>query len=289
MPPSMDTIIRDHCHPMVPIETGQSAQLKSLPDIRVVLLDIYGTLLISASGDFSNDGDSANRAFRQALHDSGLTISTSISEPSSILYDEIRAEHDRRRATGIEHPEVDIVEVWNRAFVRLQPSVFPDRDKVREFALRFELLANPVWPMPGAAQCLRLLHRRGIAIGLISNAQFMTEPVLRVLLNLSNESDMIDPRMKYYSYEIGQAKPSLHAFLLAREEIRSRGCSERQVLVVGNDRLKDILPASTVGFRTALYAGDARSLRLRTGDPRLEGGTEDLVLTSWQQLATCLS
>ena len=48
-----------------------------------------------------------------------------------------------------------------------------------------------------------------------------------------------------------------------------------EVLYVGNDILNDILkniwPAATVGWETALFAGDKRSLRLRTDDQRVMG------------------
>ena len=61
-----------------------------------------------------------------------------------------------------------------------------------------------------------------------------------------------------------------------------------EVLAVGNDMLNDVLPARETGFRTALFAGDARSLRLREGDPRLDVFSPDLVLTDLDQLPECL-
>jgi len=54
--------------------------------------------------------------------------------------------------------------------------------------------------------------------------------------------------------------------------------------MVGNDRLNDIAAAARLGMRTALFAGDARSLRWRRGDPRCAGVVPDLIVTHWRQL-----
>ena len=41
------------------------------------------------------------------------------------------------------------------------------------------------------------------------------------------------------------------------------GVAPGEVLYVGNDMLNDVYAAGQVGFRTALFAGDQRSLRMR--------------------------
>ena len=66
--------------------------------------------------------------------------------------------------------------------------------------------------------------------------------------------------------------------------MKRRGIAPAQVLLVGNDMLNDVLPAWKTGMRTALFAGDERSLRLREGDPRLDVFGPDLVLTDLGQL-----
>jgi putative hydrolase of the HAD superfamily len=48
--------------------------------------------------------------------------------------------------------------------------------------------------------------------------------------------------------------------------------------------LNDIYPAQQLGFKTALFAGDTRSLRLRTDDSRCSNLSTDLVLTDLEQL-----
>ena len=46
----------------------------------------------------------------------------------------------------------------------------------------------------------------------------------------------------------------------------------------------DIYPAHAIGFQTALFAGDRRSLRLRADDARCADLKPDLVLTDLEQL-----
>jgi putative hydrolase of the HAD superfamily len=67
------------------------------------------------------------------------------------------------------------------------------------------------------------------------------------------------------------------------------GVEPSAVLYVGNDMLKDIHPARSVGFRTALFAGDRRSLRLRQEDSRCRKLSPDLIVTDLGQLAGHLS
>jgi len=52
--------------------------------------------------------------------------------------------------------------------------------------------------------------------------------------------------------------------------------------------LNDILPAQRIGFKTALFAGDKRSLRLRPDDARCEDIVPDIIVTDLLQLVEYL-
>jgi putative hydrolase of the HAD superfamily len=73
-------------------------------------------------------------------------------------------------------------------------------------------------------------------------------------------------------------------FKRAAEELSGIGIPVAATLYVGNDMLNDIRPASAVGFKTALFAGDGRSLRLRESDDRCRGRSPDLIVTDLRQL-----
>ena len=57
---------------------------------------------------------------------------------------------------------------------------------------------------------------------------------------------------------------------------------------MGNDIRNDIWPAQSVGFKTALFAGDKLSLRRRKDDPQCKQIEADLEITQLHQLLDCL-
>jgi putative hydrolase of the HAD superfamily len=200
--------------------------------------------------------------------------------------------HRRSREEGIEYPEVDIVEVWRDALRLLEQeghlSAEPGVVDPARLAVEYEVRSNPVWPMPHALECLYELRRAGLALGIVSNAQFFTPELFPALLGGTLKDLGFDEQLEYYSYRHGRAKPGEYLYRRACETLAARKIHPHQALYVGNDMLNDMLPAGRVGFRTALFAGDARSLRLREGDPRVEGLLPDLVLTDLSQLAASL-
>jgi putative hydrolase of the HAD superfamily len=287
------TIIRQASRSTEPLPTGESASVKPLHNIEAVLLDVYGTLFISSSGDIgSGDHDVHSAAFLQALVDSKLILRCDSAEGVECLRSTIEDCHSRSRQAGIDFPEVDIVEVWRTTLRSLQQLGQLDGDidnvDVAELSLRYELATNPVWPMPGAAECLTELANRGIHLGLISNAQWFTPLLFPVLLGGELDALGIGQEMQFWSWRAGRAKPSEHLFRLAADVLRKRGIEPDRVLFVGNDMLNDIVPAATTGFRTALFAGDRRSLRRRDGDPRVASAQPDIVILHLRDLLSCV-
>lgn len=287
------TIIRHASRSIEPLPAGESASLKPLNNIEAVLLDVYGTLFISSSGDIgSGDHDVHAAAFRQAIVDSKLILRGDGGEGVKCLRSTIEDCHSRSRQAGIDFPEVDIVEVWRTTLQSLQQLGQLDGDidnvDVAELSLRYELATNPVWPMPGAAECLTELANRGIHLGLISNAQWFTPLVFPVLLGGELDALGIGPEMQFWSWRAGRAKPSEYLFRLAADVLRNRGIEPERVLFVGNDMLNDIVPATATGFRTALFAGDRRSLRRRDGDPRVASAQPDIVILHLRDLLSCV-
>ena len=121
-------------------------------------------------------------------------------------------------------------------------------------------------------------------MGIISNAQFYTPYLFKWFLDSSLDDLGFHPDLIFFSYKYGYAKPSSFMFTAAADTLKVMGVPEHSVLYVGNDMLNDIYPAKTVGFKTALFAGDARSLRLRENDPRCNNHSADLIVTDLIQL-----
>lgn len=194
---------------------------------RAALFDIYGTLLKSSAGE---------------LH------------PDPALRAEIAKAH---AASPHPFPEVDIREIHASLHPELSPA------QIEHLALEHEQHSNPATAMPGAAETLRGLAERGVILGLISNAQFYTVPVLESCLGTSLPDLGIDPALCFFSYQERRAKPDPYLFELARHRLLERGILPQDTLYLGNDVRNDIDPAKAIGFKTALFAGDESSLRLR--------------------------
>lgn len=265
-------LVRESLRPLPVAPTGLSPKLPRLDGIRAVVFDLYGTLLVSAAG-----GEPARR--------DGATGTSPDLE--AVFWSLVRAEQERKRAAGIVHPEVDVRGVWAEVFGKSGETV-ADSAALEERALRHECEVNPVWPMPDADVILDALRERGFLLGIISNAQFYTLPVMEGLFGRDFDGLGFHPRLRVFSFEMGEGKPSPRLFSRLSEEAAVLGLAPEEILYVGNDFHKDILPGRAAGFRTALFAGDSRSLRLG-GVPADEAvATADAVLTGLAQIADLL-
>jgi putative hydrolase of the HAD superfamily len=180
--------------------------------------------------------------------------------------------HEARRGETA-HPELRVEELWAQFLLSRRGQ----ESGARELALRYELAVNPAYPMPAAAETLALLRSRGLTLGLISNAQFFTPLLFEAFFGAPPEALGFDRELLTYSFELGEAKPSPSLFAPAKKRLAALGLRPENALYVGNDMLNDISAAAQAGFKTALFAGDRRSLRLREGDPRVRGILPDRV------------
>jgi len=145
-------------------------------------------------------------------------------------------------------------------------------------------MAKRLGEMPNLAEVLAACRKSKVRMGLISNAQFYTLLLFKWFLGADAIDLGFEDCLMFFSYRHGRAKPGGHLFELAVEQLRQMQVAPAAALYVGNDMRNDIHPAKAAGFLTALFAGDARSLRLRTGDPHCSGLTPDLVITDLGQL-----
>ena len=274
-----DATVMGHIHPMTPIPTGEVPRgLSKIRRVKALLFDVYGTLLISSSGVrvspvISND---QKRVLAGVLHDFGID-----QTPDSLmdaLCREIEKDHQHLRQVGIDCPEVDIIQIWQRILGVDEP------EYLEAFAMAYEMAVNPVYPMPGIEDLLSACRKQNLLLGIISNAQFYTPRLLEQLLGTSLDMCGFDPQLTFYSYRFRTAKPSNLMFQLAAEVFSRREILPASVLYVGNDMRNDILPAETVGFQTALFAGDQRSLRRRPDDAGCRHLVPDVIVTDLRQL-----
>ncbi len=267
-----------HLRPMKPVSTGMEPEGRLERPVRCILFDVYGTLFISAAGDIGPARKSAlaSKKFQTLLN--AFEVPTPPEQVLESYFREIQDAHQRAKARGIDYPEVHIDRIWARILET------EDRYRARRFSIEFELMANPVFPMPHLEVLLTACRQAGLIIGIISNAQFYTPLLFQWFLKAAPAALGFTRDLLLYSYEVGCAKPSPGFFKLAAGRLEKKGISPESVLYLGNDEKKDILPARQAGFQTALFAGDARSLRLGKDKNRA-----DLIITDLNQLIAHIS
>jgi len=301
--------VREKMNPLEPIPSGVEPKLRALGGIRAVIFDIYGTLLISGAGDNSLISEQKSvSAMKNAISELPGSESVSANEVMQRYTLLIREHQERRRHEGIQFPEIEIREVWKDLFSEF----FSDQisnEILEQVARSYEYEVTECWEMPRAGDVVRNLHEGGYLLGIISNAQFYTPALVDAFLGTPLDLTVSDggpnparfgaqpcsetPRstssswnkeLTLLSFQIREGKPSVRLYERIRDAAEKMGMKSQEILYIGNDFCKDVAPAQKVGFRTGLFAGDARSLR--AGPTGLPAALEraDVVLTELQQI-----
>ena len=271
-------LIESYVTPMSPLPTGMLPGGRLAHKIEGILFDIYGTLFISAAGDISLTRRRSPQMSKLEHLLAKFEVDISPRLLVEKLHQTIEIQHRQLIHRGIDTPEIEIDKVW------LQILACDDIQQAREFAIEYELIANPVYPMPHLSELLTACRQQHCRMGLVSNAQFFTPLLFEWFLGADTASLGFDPELMFLSYQMGYAKPSRFVFEKAAAAVSAKGIASSSTLVVGNDMLNDVYPAKQMGFQTALFAGDARSLRLRKDDLRCRDLRADLILTDLEQL-----
>ena len=270
-------------------------RLQPLSDIRAVVFDVYGTLFSSGVGDISLATESNRDAeLKATLQDNGITLSAAAQDMrlDQRLHSVIHRQQAQRRAQGIVHPEVDIRKVWAALIDALLAEhivQFAVPPNIATLAIDYESRVNPTQPMPDLARELSQLHKRGLILSIISNAQFYTPLLFDAFLLKDMGAWGFCPDCSVWSYAELEGKPSPHLYQIAAQRLwQHYQLKPQQVLYVGNDMRNDICPAQSVGFKTALFAGDRLSLRRRAQDPECAAARADLEITELAQIGGCV-
>lgn len=287
-------------------DRGQSAAVIPAPDaaprlserkgIRAVVFDVYGTLFSSGVGDISlATEENRDEALRAVLKENNVCLAG--ADPSlrfdDMLHSVIHRHQDERRAEGIEYPEVDIRAVWADLLQELKAAKKIEFDAsidIETLVIDYETRVNPTQPMPGLLELLDQLRERGLVLSIISNAQFYTPLLFDAFLGKSIEALGFCPACNVWSYAELEGKPSQQLYRLASERLRAHhGIGPDQCLYIGNDMRNDIWPAHSLGFHTALFAGDRLSLRRRQEHPACRQLLADAEITELRQIQSLIA
>jgi putative hydrolase of the HAD superfamily len=298
--------------PFIKTFLGESVSLKPVPTllkpfirkdagIKAFVFDIYGTLLISASGDIDESVLSTDN-LKQAFHASDIKFQENGEATAEllgqILYEfrqSIKEFHEQKRSEDRPYPEIDISNIWENIIKTHQHQlIIEDPMCIKCFVFVFEVLSNRIYPMPGMKELVDRLASLKYPLGIVSNAQFYTPVILNYFLNDSvSENEAVtpfDPDITIFSYKYMRSKPDPFLFQLLKDQcLQKYGLFADEILFIGNDMFRDIYPAFLAGFKTALFAGDTKSLRLRQDKPELKKIVPDFIITDLLQLLTILN
>ncbi|MCG6946615.1 MAG: HAD family hydrolase [Deltaproteobacteria bacterium] len=262
--------------PAVTVPGGDVPPLEPLP--RVVLFDVYGTLVCPHIGDLDDQARlaSSEDSFLATAERFGFSKDVAIKW-HRWFFEAIALEHATLKEQGISPAEVQVDQIWADMIGMVGGEVTGNQPRM--FAAYREMLANPVRPFSGAVEALRTLKERGVGLGIVSNSQFYTMPVLGLTLGI-NPEEFFDPKLIFLSFQLGFSKPSPYFFRLVRTAVLHLGLRPEEVLVVGNDRENDVLAAEAHGLQAVLFHGNDQSVRLG------KGGRAGTVITNYQRLLT---
>lgn len=291
----------DNLEKLEPIPTTFCPNLKNNANepVKAVIFDIYGTLLISASGDIDQASLSDDN-MREAMKAGGFRSKDCTTEVCTFLLQQLKKkialQHNELRLQGHPFPDVDIYRVWKEMFEAAQSEgllKLTGNESIIDTIFVFEVLSNKVYPMPGMKEVLLAIKEKGIPMGIVSNAQFYTPIIMNYFLtgNFSSkqEIDLFEDDLSVYSYKELRAKPDTALFEKFIPTLECKyNIQASEAIFVGNDMLKDIYTATNAGLKTVLFAGDERSLRLREKDARVKGMFPDFIINELSQLTNIL-
>ncbi|MCG6190455.1 HAD family hydrolase [Maribellus maritimus] len=289
----------DNLEQLDPLTTGFCPNLKpnatETINIKAIVFDIYGTLLISSSGDIDQASLSVGN-MEKALVAGGFKIE---KNPETIaafilekLPEKIKTNQEEIKQKGHPFPDIDIFKVWREMLESAEKKGLlstTGSESLADTIFVFEILSNKVFPMPGMKEILTKLNKKGIPLGIVSNAQFYTPILMNYFLSGKFSSaldiELFDPELSVFSFKELRGKPDVSLFQKFIPTLRTKyNINPRETIFVGNDMLKDVYAAQKAGLKTVLFAGDERSLRLREDDERVKGIFPDFIITDLKQL-----
>lgn len=292
----------------VPLKATPSC--KPLEGIKVVLWDVYGTLLQIVDGELVHKHRQPVRvqvALEKTIQEFNMWYSM-VRKPGlpweSMLQQYTKLVDEAALAgTPVkgDTPEIDSAKIWGKIIERLldreyayDKSLYGNADELAEKVAHFyHANQQGVIASPGAAHALELVQQQGRRQGLLANGQCFTTAQLQHALR-KQRSDLYLKGLLHAEYihlstQYGLRIPSLTMLAKMERSLHQLGVTSESVLVV-SCRLKEHLAiAKGYGFRTALYAYDANACTVEAADLKDAATRPDRLLTELTQISDVLS
>jgi FMN phosphatase YigB (HAD superfamily) len=223
---------------------------QQLEGIRVVLFDVYGTLLLVKPRPEKNHFV----AGWWERHFAG-------SAPESLdarIDGLIASAHRRARDAGVAFPEIQWPQIVRQALCEEKAQrrngakveeISPDL--LEDLAAGLAACQHEIELRPGTANLLRFLQERHLPLGIISNAQSYTLRELQTCLTAEGILAWpFEDAWCFWSWKFGFSKPSPAVFQIFSARAEALGWKSSQILYFGDRADNDIEPAKKAGWRT---------------------------------------
>ncbi len=297
---------RDLAWPAAPVVERPKARphLERLRGIRVVLWNVYGTLLAIPGGDLLYEHPIEfvqSAALEKTIQEFKMwgSMSRKPGQPSEYLgqiYAQLLLEH-RSGGPGEKYPEPQVEKIWEAILMRLLQKEYKFdvgffgslNEYSRKVAYFFQASMQSTAAYAGAAEALAKVHAAGLTQGLLADGQCFTTVQLQRGLTAQDAAarldTLLDKSLTVLSCDVRGRKPSERLFQQAVNQIRARGIDLNAVLHVGSRLVQDIAPAKRLGMKTALFAGDRGSLQASGEQLKENAYRPDVLLTELGQIA----
>jgi hypothetical protein len=279
--------------------------LVTLPDVRLVTWNIYGTLLAISGGNLVFEHPQKfvmDIALDKTVQEFKMwsSMTRKPGQPSAYLrewYDRVLSEQKMLPSPGEKYPEVVAEKVWEGIVKKLLLKDYKFdtgfygslNEYSRKIAYFFHASLQGTTCQPGAAPALENVHSLGLKQGLIADTQCFTLVQLQRGLAQSGKTagveTLFDRSLRALSHEQGGRRPSERLFKHLLAAAAQQGLAPAQVLHVGASIAHDIAPAKKLGMRTALFAGDRESLQATAEQLKDSATRPNVMLTELGQIA----
>lgn len=257
-----------------------TASIAPLPGIKVVLWDVYGTLLRTPDGGFTLQPEAEVRlqvALEKTIQEFNMwnSMYRKPGPPWQSMIGQYQSYRERLSMVACPKTDVrdvDLVELWELIVDRLfdkeytyDQSVYGDVSELSEkIAYFFHNNLQALEARSGAVQAISDMAGCGIQQGLLSNGQSFT---LVQLLRVLSQQGTLPPLHEFVrrdtlllSHQLGIRKPSRSLFQQAVQQLKRLGVAASEALHVSCRLKTDLVPAKHAGMKTALLAAETTGL-----------------------------
>lgn len=279
--------------------------IKPIPEIKVVLWSVYGTLLRIDSGRLLHQHPQELRmqiALQKTIEEFKMWFSMSRKpgQPWEYMLQQYNGLLEELRMAGTKRkgdvPEIDSSEVWARLIDRLVRNEYTwDESQyggleglAAKVAYFFHAMLQGTEAFDGSAETLARLSQSGIRQGLLDDCQqFTLSQLVHALRKQGGEGNlagMFSPEVSVLSCQLGVRKPSPSLYEAAASRCAASGFQPEEVLYLTNRLTDDLGMAKQVGFRTGLMVVDENCTQIEAADLKNPEYRPDRLLTAVSQV-----